>query len=282
MSDYTDLTDVALRRVREPAEGLFLAEGEKVVLRALEAGYVPRSVLTEAKWLPGISPALAAYDCPVYVGDEQLLREVTGYRVHRGALASMRRRPLPTLEDVLSTARRVVVLEDLVDHTNVGAVFRNAAALGIDAVLVSPECADPLYRRSVKVSMGAVLAVPWTRAEPWPETLDLLRERGFRTLAMSPDPRGVGLPEADLTPPVAVVLGTEGEGLTVAALERCSETVRIPMSAGVDSLNVAAASAVVFYAVGTAGPPAPPTAPRSVRSRGRTAQDHELWTHSRS
>jgi len=253
--DYTDLTDVALRRVREPAEGLFLAEGEKVVLRALAAGYAPRSVLTEAKWLPGIEAALAGHDCPVYVGDEQLLRHLTGYRVHRGALASMQRRPLPTLDDLLSTARRVVVLEDLVDHTNVGAVFRNAAALGIDAVLVSPECADPLYRRSVKVSMGAVFAVPWTRAEPWPDALDLLRSKGFRTLAMSPDPDGQSLPEADLAPPVAVVLGTEGEGLTAAAFARCTDLVRIPMSAGVDSLNVAAASAVVFYAVGTATSP---------------------------
>jgi len=255
LGDYTDLTDVALRRVREPAEGLFLAEGEKVVLRALAAGYAPRSVLTEAKWLPGIEAALTEHDCPVYVGDEQLLRHLTGYRVHRGALASMQRRPLPTLDDLLATARRVVVLEDLVDHTNVGAVFRNAAALGIDAVLVSPECADPLYRRSVKVSMGAVFAVPWSRADPWPGTLDLLRDRGFRTLAMSPDPSGGSLRDADLAPPVAVVLGTEGEGLTAAALARCSAKVRIPMAAGVDSLNVAAASAVVFYAVGS-GPQA--------------------------
>jgi tRNA G18 (ribose-2'-O)-methylase SpoU len=253
LADFTDLTDVALRRVREPAEGLFLAEGEKVVLRALQAGYAPRAVLTEAKWLPGVESALAAYDCPVYVGDESLLRQVTGYRVHRGALASLQRRPLPEVADLLATATRVVVLEDLVDHTNVGAVFRNAAALGIDAVLVSPECADPLYRRSVKVSMGAVLAVPWTRADPWPGTLDLLRERGFRTLAMSPDPRGSSLPRTDLRPPVAVVLGTEGEGLSGAALARCTDRVRIPMSAGVDSLNVAAASAVVFYAVGTYG-----------------------------
>jgi tRNA G18 (ribose-2'-O)-methylase SpoU len=255
LRDYTDLTDVALRRVREPAEGLFLAEGEKVVLRALGAGYSPRSVLTEAKWLPGIEAALAPHDCPVFVGDEQLLRRVTGYRVHRGALASMQRRPLPTLDDVLAGAQRVVVLEDLVDHTNVGAVFRNAAALGIDAVLVSPECADPLYRRAVKVSMGAVFAVPWTRAEPWPDTLDLLREKGFRTLAMSPEAHGRSLPEADLRPPIAVVLGTEGDGLSQPAFARCTDLVRIPMSAGVDSLNVAAASAVVFYAVGTGSSP---------------------------
>lgn len=248
--DYTDLTDVALRRVREPAEGLFLAEGDKVVRRALAAGYRPRSVLTAARWLPRLETDLIAHDCPIYVADEDLLRDVTGYRVHRGALASMQRRPLPSLPELLASARRVVVLEDLVDHTNVGAVFRNAAALGIDAVLVSPECADPLYRRSVKVSMGAVFAVPWTRAEPWPDSLDLLRDNGFRVLAMSPDPSGSRLPDADLRPPVAVVLGTEGEGLTDAALARCDTSVRIPMAAGVDSLNVAAASAVVFYAVG--------------------------------
>ncbi len=248
--DFTDLTDVALRRVKEPAEGLFLAEGEKVVRRALEAGYVPRSLLTSRRWVQSLEADLAGHDCPVFVADDDLLQKVTGYRVHRGALASMQRRPLPSLDDVLATARRIVVLEDLVDHTNVGAVFRNAAALGIDAVLVSPECADPLYRRSVKVSMGAVLAVPWTRAAPWPDTLDLLRARGFRTLAMSPDPRGRSLPAADLGAPVAIVLGTEGEGLSAAAIARCDESVRIPMSAGVDSLNVAAASAVVFYAVG--------------------------------
>jgi tRNA G18 (ribose-2'-O)-methylase SpoU len=260
LADYTNLTDVALRRVREPAEGLFLAEGEKVVRRALDAGYVPRSVLTAAKWLPGLEADLAAHDCPVYFADDSLLQQVTGYRVHRGALASMQRRPLPSLDDILRTARRVVVLEDLVDHTNVGAVFRNAAALGIDAVLVSPECADPLYRRSVKVSMGTVFAVPWTRAAPWPDALDLLRSKGFRLLAMSPDPDGRALPEADLTPPVAVVLGTEGEGLTQGAFARCDESVRIPMAPGVDSLNVAAASAVVLYAVAQFGPGSSPGA----------------------
>ncbi len=254
LADYTNLTDVALRRVREPAEGLFLAEGEKVVRRALAAGYVPRSVLTASTWLPALEADLAAHDCPVYVADDSLLQQVTGYRVHRGALASMQRRPLPNLENILRTARRVVVLEDLVDHTNVGAVFRNAAALGIDAVLVSPECADPLYRRSVKVSMGTVFAVPWTRAEPWPDALDLLRSRGFRLLAMSPNPAGRALPEVDLTPPIAVVLGTEGQGLTQEAFARCDESVRIPMAPGVDSLNVAAASAIVLYAVAQSGP----------------------------
>lgn len=251
LRDYTSLTDVSLRRVREPAEGLFLAEGEKVILRALAAGHRPRSLLMTPRWWAGLEPVVSAYDCPVYVGDDALLEAVTGYRVHRGALASMHRRPLPSLDDVLRDARTVAVLEDLVDHTNVGAVFRNAAALGVDAVLVSPECADPLYRRSVKVSMGSVFAVPWTRAEPWPSALDELRARGFRVLGMSPDPAGEALGSGPLDGRVAVVLGTEGEGLTDAARARCDASVRIPMAAGVDSLNVAAASAVVFYALGS-------------------------------
>ena len=254
LTDFTDLTDVDLRSAREPAEGLFLAEGEKVVLRALAAGYAPRAVLCERKWLGGLEDALAAYDCPVYVAEPAVLRAVTGYRVHRGALASMQRRALPGLDEVVAGAGRVVVLENLVDHTNVGAVFRNAAALGVDAVIVSPACADPLYRRSVKVSMGAVFAVPWTRADDWPGALDSLRALGFRLFAMSPDPDGITLHEADLAPPVAVLLGTEGDGLTAAALERCDASVRIPMAAGVDSLNVAAASAVVLYALQVAGP----------------------------
>jgi tRNA G18 (ribose-2'-O)-methylase SpoU len=252
LRDYTDLTDVSLRRIREPEEGLFLAEGEKVVRRALAAGYEPRSLLMATKWWGGLRDVVLPYDCDVYLADDALLEGVTGYRVHRGALASMQRRPLPSLDEVLATARRVVVLEDLVDHTNVGAVFRNAAALGMDAVLVSPECADPLYRRSVKVSMGSVFAVPWTRAEPWPDALHSLADRGFATYALSPDPSGSDLRALQIPDRVAVVLGTEGEGLTDAALAACSDRVRIPMAAGVDSLNVAAASAVTFYALGQA------------------------------
>lgn len=250
LRDFTALTDVSLRRVREPAEGLFVAEGEKVILRALAAGYRPRSLLLSRRWWDGLEPALTGHDCAAYVADDDLLESVTGFRVHRGALASMQRQPLPSLDDVLATARLVVVLEDLVDHTNVGAVFRNAAALGVDAVLVSPECADPLYRRSVKVSVGGVFSVPWTRADPWPSTLEDLRSRGFRTLAMSPEPGGRSLVDVGGHQRVAVVLGTEGEGLTDAALARCDERVRIPMHAGVDSLNVAAATAVVCYALG--------------------------------
>jgi len=203
------------------------------------------------KWWAALRDAVDGTDCDVFLADEDVLRAITGFAVHRGALASMVRRPLPALDDVLAGARRVAVLEDLVDHTNVGAVFRNAAALGMDAVLVSPRCADPLYRRSVKVSMGAVFAVPWTRAEPWPDCLDLLRDKGFQTLALSPDPSGIPLRDVDVDAPTAVLLGTEGEGLTDAALARCTHRVRIPMAAGVDSLNVAAASAVAFYGVGS-------------------------------
>jgi len=250
--DYTGLTDVSLRRIREPAEGLFLAEGEKVIKRALAAGYRPRSLFMATRWWDGLASELESLDCPVYLADESVLRAVTGFNVHRGALASMARVPLRSVSDVIAGATRVVVLEDLVDHTNVGAIFRNAAALGIDAVLVSPECADPLYRRSIKVSMGSVFAVPWTRADPWPNTLDLLRVQGFSTIAMSPDPRGTPLNLVAPCRRAAIVLGTEGEGLTPAALARCEESVRIPMSAGVDSLNVAAASAVVFYALNCA------------------------------
>jgi len=249
LADYTRLTDVDLRKVREPAEGLFLAEGEKVILRALRAGFEPRSVLTSSKWLPGLEPELTGHGCPVFVAPDELVAEITGYRVHRGALASMQRRALPDLDAVVTSATRIVVLEDLVDHTNVGAVFRNAAALGIGAVVVSPGCADPLYRRSDKVSMGAVLAVPWTRAETWPGALDMLRAKDFRLLALSPDPAGSALQDVDLSGRVGLVLGTEGDGLTSAAIDRCDLRVRIPMAVGIDSLNVAAASAVAMYAV---------------------------------
>ena len=221
LADYTDLTDVALRRVREPAEGLFLAEGEKVIRRAVAAGYRPRSFLMSARWWPGLSDVATASGAPVYLADDDLLRAVTGYRVHRGALASMQRRPLPEVTSLLAGARVVVVLEDLVDHTNVGAVFRSAAALGVDAVLVSAGCADPLYRRSVKVSMGAVFSLPWTRAETWPGALDTLRHGGFELLALTPDPAAVSLRDVHVDGPVALLLGTEGDGLTAAAMARC-------------------------------------------------------------
>ncbi|RLL65848.1 RNA methyltransferase [Streptomyces sp. Z26] len=250
LHDYTGLTDVALRRAREPAEGLFIAEGEKVIRRALHAGCRMRSMLLSAKWLGVMDDVIAAATAPVYTVTPELAERVTGYHVHRGALASLHREPLPPVDDLLGAARRVAVLEDTVDHANVGAAFRNAAALGVDAVLLSPRCADPLYRRAVKVSMGAVLQVPWTRLTAWPDDLGLLRRHGFVTAALCLDERSVEIGElaARRHPKLALLLGTEGDGLSPAALRAADERVMIPMAAGVDSLNVAAASAVAFYA----------------------------------
>jgi tRNA G18 (ribose-2'-O)-methylase SpoU len=251
LRDYRDLTDVELRRRREPADGLFMAEGEKVIRRALAAGYRMRSLLLEDKWLASLRDVVDAFDGPVYVGPRPVLAEVTGYDVHRGALAAMDRRPLPSIGQVLATARRVVVLENLTDHTNVGAIFRSAAGLGMDAVLVTPRCADPLYRRSVKVSMGAVFSVPWTRLASWPADIALLREAGLAVLALTPEAAAVPIDE--LAPEVrthaALVLGAEGPGLAPGTLAEVGTRVRIPMSAGVDSLNVGAAAAVAFYAL---------------------------------
>ena len=250
VADYTSLTDVALRRRREPAEGLFLAEGEKVVRRALAAGYALRSVLCEDRWVGPLADALPA-SAVVYAAPPEVLEAVTGYRVHRGALASFARRRLPAAGDLLRRSRRVVVLEDVNDHTNVGAVFRSAAALGMDAVLLTPRCADPLYRRAVKVSMGAVFAVPYARLPWWPQGFTLLREAGLRTVALTPDPTAVALPDltGSVEARVAVLLGAEGTGLSGPALDGADVRARIPMSAGIDSLNVGAAAAVAFYAL---------------------------------
>ncbi|HET9382851.1 MAG TPA: RNA methyltransferase [Streptomyces sp.] len=258
LNDYTSLTDVELRRRREPAEGLFIAEGEKVIRRALDAGYAMRSMLLSAKWADVMRDVIDATPAPVYTVDPVLAERVTGYHVHRGALASMQRKPLPSAPGLLTTARRVVIMESVNDHTNIGAIFRSAAALGMDAVLLSPDCADPLYRRSVKVSMGAVFSVPYARLEAWPGDLAAVRDAGFTLLALTPDERSKTLDE---TAPhrkdrVALMLGAEGDGLSGRALHAADEWVRIPMSHGVDSLNVGAAAAVAFYAV-TAGRPQP-------------------------
>jgi tRNA G18 (ribose-2'-O)-methylase SpoU len=256
LRDYTDLTDVELRRRREPAEGLFIAEGEKVIRRARAAGYETRSMLLSAKWVDTMRDVIDELPAPVYVVDPELAERVTGYHVHRGALASMRRRPLPAAAGLLRGARRVAVLESVNDHTNIGAIFRSAAALGMDAVLLSPDCADPLYRRSVKVSMGAVFAVPYARVETWPKGLEAIREAGFTLLALTPDEKARSLDEAapHRRDKVALMLGAEGDGLSTRALAAADERARIPMSHGVDSLNVAAAAAVAFYAVTTGRP----------------------------
>ncbi len=251
LHDYRDLTDVSLRRVREPAEGLYLAESEKVITRAVEAGHRPRSVLLLEKWVAALEPILEPFDIPVYVGSPEVLESITGFTMHRGAIASMHRPALPAPEDLLARARRVVVIEDVVDHTNVGAIFRTAAGLGADAVLVTPRCADPLYRRSVRVSMGTVLQLPWTRLPEWPGGSRLLHEAGFTIVALALDGASVPLEEFARHPPerVALLLGTEGDGLSRKALLGADATVTIPMLHGVDSLNVAAASAVALWAL---------------------------------
>lgn len=278
LADYTGLTDVELRRRREPAEGLFIAEGEKVIRRARHAGYRMRSMLLSAKWVDVMRDVIDEVPAPVYAVSPDLAERVTGYHVHRGALASMQRKPLPDATELLAGARRIVVkeavndhtdigamlplglqksagqrvaiFEDIVDHANLGAAFRNAAALGLDAVFLTPRCADPLYRRAVKVSMGAVFHVPWTRLTSWPKDIELFRQLGFVTAALCLGEKSITMDElaARRYEKLALMLGTEGDGLSVDALRAADEWVRIPMAAGVDSLNVAAASAVAFYA----------------------------------
>lgn len=264
LADYVALTDVALRRRLEPERGLYMAESSTVLGRALAAGHRPRSVLCSPRWLADVEAMLAGAGADgvddggvsVFVAEEPVLEAITGFHVHRGALAAMHR---PALLDVASLlagarggagARRVAVLEDIVDHTNVGAIIRSAAALGVDAVLVTPRCADPLYRRAVRVSMGTVFQVPWTRIDPWPGGVDLLRDLGFTVAALALAEDAVPLDDLVVRPPerVALVLGAEGDGLGPATVAAADVVVRIPMSGGVDSLNVAAASAVAFWA----------------------------------
>ncbi|WP_350349897.1 RNA methyltransferase [Agromyces sp. G08B096] len=252
VADYAALTDVALRTATEAERGLYIAESAKVITRAIAAGHRPRSVLLEEKWLPGLVPVLEPFDIPVHLADARQLEATTGYRVHRGALAAFERPQLPDVGALLAEARRVVVLEDIVDHTNVGAIFRSVAALGADAVLVTPRCADPLYRRSVRVSMGTVFQVPWTRVGEWADTATRLTERGFTTAALALADDAVPLRTLAADPPerLALVFGAEGDGLSRQALRAADLVVTIPMAHGVDSLNVAAAAAVVLYALG--------------------------------
>jgi tRNA G18 (ribose-2'-O)-methylase SpoU len=251
VADYARLTDVALRSITEPERGIFIAESAKVIRRAIDAGCTPRSVLMEEKWLPGLEAALAPFDIPVHLADPAELEAITGYRVHRGALAAFERPALPDPGDLLATSRRVVILEDIVDHTNVGAIFRSVAALGADAVLVTPRCADPLYRRSVRVSMGTVFQVPWTRLPEWADARDLLTAHGFRVAALALADDAITLRALAADPPerLALVFGAEGDGLSRQALAAADTVVTIPMAHGVDSLNVAAAAAVALYAL---------------------------------
>jgi len=248
LADYRDLRDVELRKNLEAEHGLFLAEGEKVVRRAVEASFTPRSLLMAPRWLEGLSDVLATTDAPCFVLSEALAEEVTGFHVHRGALASLERRALPCVESVLADARSVLVLEDLVDHTNVGAIFRSGAALGFDAVLLSPRCADPLYRRSIKVGMGAVFTTPWTRLPDWYDALPALSEAGFTTVALTLADDSVPIESAVAgVDRLALVLGGEGHGLSRRWEQSADRRANIAMRAGIDSLNVAAAAAVACY-----------------------------------
>ena len=252
LADYVSLRDSRLRSGLEASEGLFIAEGEKIIRRAIEAGYRPRSLLLARRWIPGLRDLLDRADVPVYVASEALAERVTGFHVHRGALASVWRGPARPVEPLLRLDR-VVVCEDIVDHANLGAIIRNAAGLGWDAVLVSARSADPLYRRAVKASMGTVFALPWARldAAQGPETL---RAAGFEVVAGSLGPGAVGLDgyaaEVRQRPRrVALLVGSEGPGLTDDWLDAADVCVTIPMARGVDSLNVAAATAILCHAL---------------------------------
>jgi tRNA G18 (ribose-2'-O)-methylase SpoU len=246
IADYRALTDVELRTRWEPPNGLFIAEGELVLRRALRAGYRARSFLVDERRLGQLADLSGA---PVYAASQEVLRRTTGFHVHRGVLASFHRRPLPEAARVLAAARRILICEDVNNHTNLGAVFRGAAALGMDGVLLSPSCADPLYRRSVRVSMGEVFAVPYATLQPWPAALAQVRHAGFSVLALTPNPAAVPIQRLDAAHRArpALLLGAEGAGLSAAALAAADQQVAIPMRRGVDSLNVAAAAAVACW-----------------------------------
>ena len=249
---YARLTENQLRCRENPSEALFIAESPKVIDRALNAGYEPVSLLLEPKHIEGEAREIVARcgEIPVFTAPLEVLKQLTGFPLTRGVLCAMRRKPLPSVEAVCAGARRIAVLEDVVNPTNVGAIFRSAAALGMDAVLLTPGCSDPLYRRAVRVSMGNVFLIPWTYlGENWTETLHTL---GFQTaaLALREDSVGLGDPRLMSAEKLALVLGTEGDGLASQTIAACDYTVRIPMSRGVDSLNVAAASAVAFWQLG--------------------------------
>ncbi len=255
---YARLSEAQLLHCFEPQQGLFIAESPKVIVRALDAGYEPVSCLAEEKELTGEAvPILARCgEVPVFTAGAEVLKKLTGFPMTRGMLCAMRRRELPSVEEVCAGARRIAVLENVVNPTNIGAVFRSAAALHMDAVLLTGGCSDPLYRRASRVSMGTVFQIPWTyfsKKESWPQDgMKRLRALGFRTAAMALREDSVSIEDQALLAEerLAVILGTEGDGLADATIADCDYTVRIPMSHGVDSLNVAAASAVAFWQLG--------------------------------
>ncbi len=252
---YARLTEAQLLNRFEPAKGMFIAESPKVIHRALDAGCQPVSLLMERKDITGAAREILQRcpEVPVYTADEELLCNLTGYHLTRGVLCAMRRPPLPTAQQLCAGASRIVVLENIMNPTNIGAIFRSAAALGMDAVLLTPGCSNPLYRRSARVSMGTVFQISWTYTPQWPEEgMRLLKEMGFKTAAMALREDSVSVDDPDLMgeEKLAIVLGSEGDGLTNDTIASCDYTVKIPMFHGVDSLNVAAASAVAFWQLG--------------------------------
>ena len=256
---YVGASEVQLLRYFEPQPGVFVAESPNVIMRALDAGCEPLSFLVEKKQAEGAAKELLARveKVPAYVAEAEVLKQLTGFEMTRGVLCAMRRRTMPAMEEICAGARRIVVLENVMNPTNVGAIFRSAAALGMDGILLTDGCADPLYRRASRVSMGTVFQIPWTYLDKhtakWPEpAMENLREMGFKTAAMALTDESVGIdyPALQAEEKLAIVLGTEGDGLATSTIANCDYTVKIPMAHGVDSLNVAAASAVAFWELG--------------------------------
>ncbi|MDY5154473.1 TrmH family RNA methyltransferase [Actinotignum urinale] len=267
VEDFVRLTDVNLRKRLETLRGLYMAESSKVIERALQEGHEPRAFFTSPRHLPALQDiaqrllgASDAGEIPIYLGSDEMMQHVTGFKVHRGALASFNRPQLAEVGELLASARggkgarRIIVLEGLVDHTNVGAIFRSCAALGVDAILVTDTCADPLYRRSVRVSMGTVFQVPWTRIYDWPRSMNILHDEGFTTAALALEDDALPLDKFSaldevqaLNSRVALIMGTEGDGLGKRTIANADYRVIIPMAGRVDSLNVAAASAVACW-----------------------------------
>ena len=252
---YARLNENQLFRYYEPEPGLFIAESPKVIERALNAGYEPVSFLVEKKHIEGEAKDVLARcsGIPVYTAESDILTQLTGFQLTRGALCAMRRRALPSLTEICSGARRIAILEQVMNPTNIGAIFRSAAALNMDAVILTPGCSDPLYRRASRVSMGTVFQIPWIVADNWPQpVMSQLKQLGFKTAAMALSDNSVSIDDARLLSEekLAIILGTEGDGLAETTIADCDYTVKIPMTHGVDSLNVAAASAVAFWQLG--------------------------------
>ena len=250
LDEYLRLSEAHLRMRSDVENGLYIAESTKVVQRAIKAGHVPRSFLLAEKHLEQLAEEFNQFpDTPIFIGDDRQLQDLVGFHLHRGAMAAMNRPDPLDLDEVLETSSRIAILEDIADHTNLGAIIRSASGLGVDAVLLTPKCVDPWYRRSARVSMGTVFDLPWVRMQSWPEDIQTLKKHGYEMLAMELTDDAIPLNEVEIKAgqKVAMILGNEGRGVTDEALAAVDQTVIIPMHRGVDSLNVGAASAIAFW-----------------------------------